>query len=381
MKLTAGVLAFLLAASLSAQSSTKPNLSPVTVPATTDIVSVRQSGDTRDKRETLAQILGLTHNATTATSLAADPADCADNFVATGIQADGTAVCDDFSSVVFGPASSTADALAVYTNTTGKAIRNSAATLTTGGVFSLTGQLNLDNLRLDGNTISSQDANGDIVASPNGTGKLRTTATLFQLGGSTSSFPALKQNNANIQLRSADDSAYGQLFVLGWEARNGGGQTIIGAYAGGGGFDALALASGIQLKWGSTPTDTGSADTGLARGSAGRVKVTDGSSGVGALLGSKGADIASANDITLGNANYFVVTGTTQINTIAATNWTAGSCIVLQFSGSLTVKNATAGAGAQLKLAGSADFSATADDTLSICYDGSTWRETARTAI
>ena len=37
----------------------RTELNPVTVPATTDILAVRQSGDTRDKRETIAQILGL----------------------------------------------------------------------------------------------------------------------------------------------------------------------------------------------------------------------------------------------------------------------------------------------------------------------------------
>lgn len=36
-----------------------PELNPVVTPALTDIVGVRQSGDTRDKRETIAQILGL----------------------------------------------------------------------------------------------------------------------------------------------------------------------------------------------------------------------------------------------------------------------------------------------------------------------------------
>lgn len=37
-------------------SSTKPNLTAVATPALTDIVSVRQSGDARDKRETLTQV-------------------------------------------------------------------------------------------------------------------------------------------------------------------------------------------------------------------------------------------------------------------------------------------------------------------------------------
>lgn len=38
------------------------------------------------------------------------------------------------------------------------------------GTYNLTGQLNVDNLRLDGNTLSSTDTNGDINLTPNGTG-------------------------------------------------------------------------------------------------------------------------------------------------------------------------------------------------------------------
>jgi hypothetical protein len=38
------------------------------------------------------------------------------------------------------------------------------------GTASVTGQLNVDNLRIDTNTISSTDTNGNILISPNGTG-------------------------------------------------------------------------------------------------------------------------------------------------------------------------------------------------------------------
>lgn len=98
------------------------------------------------------------------------------------------------------------------------------------------------------------------------------------------------------------------------------------------------------------------------------------------ILG-KQSTVASANDMTLTAGNAFQITGTTTINTISATTWTAGSTIVLQFQGSLTVKNATAGTGAQFLLAGGADFSATANDTLTLFYNGTNWVETARTVI
>jgi hypothetical protein len=42
----------------------------------------------------------------------------------------------------------------------------------TGDVLSLTGQLNVDNIRVDGNTVSSTDTNGNIDLTPNGTGEV-----------------------------------------------------------------------------------------------------------------------------------------------------------------------------------------------------------------
>lgn len=47
---------------------------------------------------------------------------------------------------------------------------------TVTGTMAITGQLNIDNLRLDANIISSQNLNGDITVSPNGSGQFVTTA-------------------------------------------------------------------------------------------------------------------------------------------------------------------------------------------------------------
>lgn len=48
-----------------------------------------------------------------------------------------------------------------------------AVTSIYSGTVSITGQLNVDNLRLDGNTISSTNANGNVEILPNGTGAVR----------------------------------------------------------------------------------------------------------------------------------------------------------------------------------------------------------------
>lgn len=57
--------------------------------------------------------------------------------------------------------------------------------------------------------------NGGLAAPANGVLKLRNSADTdfgrLQFGGTTSSFPALKRSSATLQVRLADDSAYGQL--------------------------------------------------------------------------------------------------------------------------------------------------------------------------
>lgn len=105
----------------------------------------------------------------------------------------------------------------------------------------------------------------------------------------------------------------------------------------------------------------------------------------GRLKTAKGADVASASTLTLGgDGNSFDITGTTTINYITTTGWPAGSRVLLQFDGALTVTH-NAGAvpanTAAIKLAGAANFAATADDVLELWYDGSFWREAGRSVI
>jgi len=101
------------------------------------------------------------------------------------------------------------------------------------------------------------------------------------------------------------------------------------------------------------------------------------------VIGTQGTDVASANDATLTTTgNYFDITGAVQINTLSVpTGVTAGTFITLQFDSNPIVKQATGGAGAQFALLGSVDFATAAGDTLTLVYNGSVWKETARTVI
>jgi hypothetical protein len=80
--------------------------------------------------------------------------------------------------------------------------------LTAGRPISTT-QLNVDNLRLDGNTISSQDINGVINLLPNGTtGDVRATTRLRFQSNAQNSDGALASYRVSLSTVATDISAY-----------------------------------------------------------------------------------------------------------------------------------------------------------------------------
>jgi len=134
---------------------------------------------------------------------------------------------------------------------------------------------------------------------------------------------------------------------------------------------ALSVGSTIQIGIASTgnPAASGN-DIAFGRKSAGVFNVTNGSTGVRGLLGG-GADIASATALPLPTGRVFHVTGTTNITSITATNFQSGVVITLIFDGVLTFTD-----GNNLKLAG--NFVTTADDTITLAYDGTNFYEMCR---
>jgi hypothetical protein len=84
-----------------------------------------------------------------------------------------------------------------------------------------------------------------------------------------------------------------------------------------------------------------------------------------------GTAVASATALPAPTGSLFHVTGTTTITSITATNLGSGVCFTMIFDGVLTVTD-----GSNLVLAG--NFVTTADDTLTVCFDGTNFYETAR---
>jgi len=105
--------------------------------------------------------------------------------------------------------------------------------------------------------------------------------------------------------------------------------------------------------------------------------------------GSGELDLASATNLTLGtDGNVFELTGTTKVDLISNVSYQEGAMITLIANESVVIDHGTATSGTNITimLAGAADYSMTADDTLTLVLSSTTaggqaWREIARTAI
>ena len=87
-----------------------------------------------------------------------------------------------FNGDVVGPASATDNTIVRYDGATGKLIQGSGVTIDDSNVVGGVTQLNVDNLRLDGNTLSSTSANGNVIIAPNGTGDVQVDADTLRVG-------------------------------------------------------------------------------------------------------------------------------------------------------------------------------------------------------
>lgn len=103
----------------------------------------------------------------------------------------------------------------------------------------------------------------------------------------------------------------------------------------------------------------------------------------GRIQGRLGANIASANNVTLGlDGNIFSITGAVEMHLLDTTGWQAGSIVTLWFGSGITIKHNQAPSGAFLGylLAGGVDFVAAAAASLTLFQGTTYWVEVARKA-
>jgi len=112
--------------------------------------------------------------------------------------------------------------------------------VTHNGTQDITGQLNVDNLRLDGNTVSTTDTNGSLVLNPNGTGDVDIPLS----NGGTVNINSSIYTDTVLDMASASGSGGTQTRItLGDGTYRNGTLTAYGSVYGGGLNYAVMLAS------------------------------------------------------------------------------------------------------------------------------------------
>lgn len=95
----------------------------------------------------------------------------------------------------------------------------------------------------------------------------------------------------------------------------------------------------------------------------------------GTIVSAKGATVASAANVTLGDGNFFDITGTTTISSISIKQ--AGTIVYLKFDSSLTLQTGSIGASGALRLLGGSSLGVTQYDVLALISDGINWWQVA----
>ncbi len=150
----------------------------------------------------------------------------------------------------------------------------------------------------------------------------------------------------------------------------------------------IEIGSGA-ISWSGTPTIVGTRD-GISAGDGTIRQFTVGISRVETsatkqkmvaiqLQRNKGANVASAAAIVPSDGNFFIVTGTTNIDHMSVLDVQAGTDFTLEFAGILTVNNETGSPPANhvaFKLDAGANFTTAAGDNLEVTYNGTEYRQT-----
>lgn len=248
--------------------------------------------------------------------------------------------------------------------------------LSSAGSITFSGQIQASNVISTGliaSTSTTANANFETFSSTAG------ITTAQALNGSANTQSRTRMGGSANPVIIANNS-FANLFIQGTNVTEGtsGTHPLMASVA----IRPLAITNGTATTTATATLYIESAATGTTPAQNDALWIGSGSSRFsGRVLQAKGANIASANDLTLGaDGNTFTITGNTQLNAIITAGWSAGSFVTLIFTGTPTVKHNTAGGAgtAVLFLAGSVDLAAANNTVLTLVYDGTQWQETAR---
>ena len=311
-----------------------------------------------------------------------------------------------------GAGTATDNAVARFDGTTGEIVQNSVVIVDdTGGVTGVT-QLDVDNLRLDSNTISSTDTNGNIVLAPNGTGDVQLDADTVRVGDSGAAATITTNGAGNLTLSTNAGTNSGTIVIN--QGTNGdialtpngtGEVDITKVNIDGGTIDGTAI-GGASASTGAFTTLSASSTVTLSGGTANGVLYLNGSkvatSGAaltfdGTTLGvSSGSSTpalklygaaVSQGQLQFSSTSGYVIQGGPDYTGLVYNVGSASYQHIFQINGSeqmrltstgLGIGTSTPNAGAKLTVAGgilaTSSFSSTSGSTAGIDYDSGSLR-------
>lgn len=222
--------------------------------------------------------------AATASALAANGANCSAGSYPLGVDASGaveSCTVAGSGGVAEGAGTDISDEVLIRGDSGTDDIQGSVVTLTDAGVMGGITQLNVDNLRADGNVISSTNTNGDIALDPNGTGATEVSSGSLRF---ESSGPKLNRGNDDVmQLYRNDETAYAMLSMKQLNLFSGTAASPMWKIKLSSTDNALTFTSDGVMGWTSSISDPNSVtkDVGLDRVAVGVGRWSDGVSGYG----------------------------------------------------------------------------------------------------
>ena len=118
-----------------------------------------------------------------------------------------------------GPGSSTDNAVVRFNGTGGAAVQNSAVIIDDSNVVSGITSLTVDNININGNTITSTDTNGTITLTPDGTGDVILSADTVQIGDSNANATLTTVGTGDLTLSTNNGTNSGTFSIA--DAANG----------------------------------------------------------------------------------------------------------------------------------------------------------------
>ena len=224
------------------------------------------------------------------------------------------------------------------------------------GAMDLTGSLEVDNVKVDGNTISTVDSNGNLILSPNGTGDVYIDANILRVGDQNANTTITTYGTGDLVLNTNEGTSSGSITIADGVNGNitispdGSGKTIVGTDLQVNGGDILDSNGNESIRLTATSSAVNEITVAnAATGNAPSISATGDNTDIDLKLQPKGngsivvgTGSATANVVSSGSQDIVIKTGNATTGTITIEDGLNGDITVATTgSGAAVFSNAT----------------------------------------